>query len=61
MSRSLFLHIQSAIETHDAYFVQKMDVVGFLGFSSLQKITTTYGVAANYVDEYIRIGESTTI
>ncbi|KAF3444889.1 hypothetical protein FNV43_RR14582 [Rhamnella rubrinervis] len=42
------------------------DAVGFLGLSSLQKITTAirmlaYGVAADYVDEYVRIGESTAI
>ncbi|XP_050238053.1 uncharacterized protein LOC126687536 [Mercurialis annua] len=40
MSRSLFLHIQSAIESYDPYFIQKRDV------------------AADYVDEYVRIGES---
>ncbi|KAF8391284.1 hypothetical protein HHK36_023586 [Tetracentron sinense] len=66
MQRSLFLRIQSAVEAHDPYFVQKTNVVGTLGLSSLQKITAAmrmlaYGVAADYVDEYVRIGESTAI
>ncbi|XP_031261670.1 uncharacterized protein LOC116119875 [Pistacia vera] len=66
MSQSLFLRIQSAVEAYDPYFVQKRDAVGFLGLSSLQKITAAlrmlaYGVAADYVDEYVRIGESTAV
>ncbi|KAF8408735.1 hypothetical protein HHK36_004803 [Tetracentron sinense] len=57
MQRSLFLHIQSAVETHDPYFVQKINAVGTLGLSSLQKITAAmrrlaYGVAADYINEY---------
>ncbi|XP_055960821.1 uncharacterized protein LOC126670604 [Mercurialis annua] len=64
MNRSLFLRIQSAIEAHDPYFVQKRDAAGYLGLSSLQKITAAlrmlaYGVTSDYVDEYVRIGEST--
>ncbi|KAF8377156.1 hypothetical protein HHK36_030529 [Tetracentron sinense] len=56
MQRSLFLRIQSAGEAHDPYFVQKTNVVGTFGLSSLQKITTAmrmlaYGVTANYVDK----------
>ncbi|KAF8408724.1 hypothetical protein HHK36_004789 [Tetracentron sinense] len=66
MQRSLFLHIQSTVEAHDPYFVQKTNVVGTLDLSSLQKITTAmrmlaYGVVADYVNEYVRIGESTAI
>ncbi|XP_050238269.1 uncharacterized protein LOC126687737 [Mercurialis annua] len=49
MNRSLFLRIQSTIKAHDPYFVQKRDVAGHLGLSSLQKITVAlhmfaYGV-----------------
>ncbi|XP_055961572.1 uncharacterized protein LOC126678954 [Mercurialis annua] len=66
MSRSLFICIQSAVESCDPYFVQKRNAAGLLGLSSLQKITAAlrmlaYGVAADYVDEYVRIGESTAI
>ncbi|KAF8393073.1 hypothetical protein HHK36_021314 [Tetracentron sinense] len=66
MQRSLFLRIQYAVEAYDPYFVQKIDAIGMLGLSSLQKITAAmrmlaYGVAADYVDEYVRIGESTAI
>ncbi|XP_023901087.1 uncharacterized protein LOC112012950 [Quercus suber] len=66
MSRSLFLRIQSAVETYEPYFIQKRDNAQRLGLSSLQKITAAlrmlaYGVAADFMDEYVRIGESTAI
>ena len=66
MGRSLFMCIVQAIEQHDDYFVQKRESNGRFGLSSLQKITTTYmmlsyGVPANFMDQYIRIGESTII
>ncbi|KAF8400429.1 hypothetical protein HHK36_013727 [Tetracentron sinense] len=66
MQCSFFLHIQHTVEAYDPYFVQKIDAIGMLGLSSLQKITTAmrmlaYGVAADYVNEYVRIGESTAI
>ncbi|XP_035546240.1 uncharacterized protein LOC118348504 [Juglans regia] len=52
------------VEAHDDYFVQKRDASGRLGLSSLQKITAAirmlaYGVTADLMDEYVRIGEST--
>ena len=64
MRRSLFLPIQSAVEGHDDYFIQKRDSAQRLGFSSLQKITVAlrmlaYGVTADFMDEYVRMGEST--
>jgi hypothetical protein len=66
MRRSLFLRIQSAVEGHDDYFIQKRDSAQRLGFSSLQKITVAlrmlaYGVTADFMDEYVRMGESTAI
>ena len=66
MSRSLFLRIQSKVETCEPYFIQKKDNAQRLGLSSLQKITTAfrmlaYGVTADFMDEYVRIRESTTI
>jgi hypothetical protein len=64
MRRSLFLRIQSAVEGHDDYFIQKKDNAQRLGFSSFQKIIVAlrmlaYGVIADFMDEYVRIGAST--
>ncbi|XP_038707268.1 putative nuclease HARBI1 [Tripterygium wilfordii] len=66
MSRDLFLRIQEAVEAHDPYFRQKRNAAGKLGLSPLQKITASlrmlaYGVTADFMDEYVRIGESTAI
>jgi hypothetical protein len=66
MSRPLFFGLQSALEAHDQYFIQKRNAAGTLGLSSLQKMTAAlrilaYGVAADSTDEYVRIGESTAI
>ncbi|XP_020262989.1 uncharacterized protein LOC109838970 [Asparagus officinalis] len=66
MHRPLFLCILSTVETHDSYFVQKRDAAGKIGLSSLQKVTAAmrmlaYGVSADSVDDYVRIGESTAI
>ena len=66
MKRHLFMCIMNAIEEHDEYFVQKRNVAGTLGLSCLQKVVTAfrllaYGVAADALDEYIRIGESTAL
>ncbi|KAL5735948.1 hypothetical protein ACOSQ2_030736 [Xanthoceras sorbifolium] len=66
MGRSLFLHITNEVERHDNYFVQRRDGLGRLGLLSLQKITAVfrmlaYGVPADSTDEYIKIGESTSI
>ncbi|XP_030974670.1 uncharacterized protein LOC115994609 [Quercus lobata] len=64
MSRSLFHRIQSKVETYESYFIQKRDNAQKWGLSSLQKITAAlrmlaYGVTADFMDEYVRIGEST--
>uniref|UniRef100_A0A2N9HJM7 DDE Tnp4 domain-containing protein n=1 Tax=Fagus sylvatica TaxID=28930 RepID=A0A2N9HJM7_FAGSY len=66
MSRPLFFRLQSALEAYDPYFIQKRNVAGTLGLSSLQKMTATlrifaYGVAADSTDEYVRLGESTAV
>ena len=66
MSRSLFLRIKFNLEEKDEYFVKKRNVARVLDLSSLQKMTAAlrmlaYGVAADFTDEYVRIGESTTI
>ena len=66
MSRSLFLRIKFNLEEKVEYFVQKRNVARVLDLSSLQKMTATlrmlaYGVAADFTNEYVRIGESTAI
>ncbi|XP_020243470.1 uncharacterized protein LOC109821719 [Asparagus officinalis] len=65
MHKSLFLRIVEAVREHDNFFVQKMDGVGKLGLSILQRVTSAfcmlaYGTSADSTDEYVRIGESTT-
>jgi len=50
----------------DNYFTQRVDATNKEGISPLAKCTTTmrmlaYGVAADAVDEYIKIGSSTTL
>ena len=54
------------MQLHDGYFVQRRDALGRLGLSAIQKITTAmhmlaYGVSADATNEYVKIGESTTI
>ena len=66
MSRSLFLRIVDAVESHDDYFRQKPDAIGTLGASPIQKVVAAirmlaYGISADFLDEYVRMGESTII
>ncbi|XP_073021216.1 uncharacterized protein [Primulina eburnea] len=58
--------IVEAVKNHDRYFIQRVDGLGRLGLSTNQKITAAirmlaYGTPADAADEYIKIGESTTI
>jgi hypothetical protein len=64
MCCELFIHIHNAIVDHKPYFVQKRNVAGKLGRSSLQKMNAAlrmlaYSVMADLMDEYLRIGEAT--
>jgi hypothetical protein len=64
MRRPLFLRIVSEVENHEQFFVQGRNAVGTLGFTACQKITAAirmlaYGVTGDYVDEYMRILETT--
>lgn len=65
MRRDLFLRLVHAAELHDPFFQQRPDATGRLGMSSLQKCTAAirvlgYGEAHDRVDEYLRMGETTT-
>ena len=66
MRRSLFNKIVRTCETNTRYFKRKRNAVGLLGFSAHQKISAvmrilTYGIPADYADEYLRISEDTTM
>ena len=66
MSRPLFLCIINAIEDQDDYFVQKINAISILGLSCHQEITaairqSAYGIAADALDEYVGLVESTAI
>ena len=66
MGRHVFLRIVDALSNSDPYFQQRIDAVGRKGLSPLQKCTAAirmlaYGVSADAVDDYVRIGETTAI
>ncbi|KAL6531892.1 hypothetical protein OROMI_028255 [Orobanche minor] len=66
MDVELFSRILYAIGNYDDYFTQKIDAVGKCGLSPLQKMIAAlrvlaYGCAADLLDEYVQIGESTAI
>ena len=64
MTRPLFLHIVDALETRFPYLQQCSDGCGRMGLSPIQKCTAAmrmlaYGVSADAVDDYVRIGRRT--
>ncbi|KAE8974234.1 hypothetical protein PR003_g19319 [Phytophthora rubi] len=64
MPKRVFLRIMEAVVEQDDYFEQKYDATGEPGLSPLQKVTAVlrmycYGLAADAIDEYVCIGEST--
>ncbi|XP_010693615.2 uncharacterized protein LOC104906544 [Beta vulgaris subsp. vulgaris] len=64
MQRHVFLRIMESVVASDVWFTQKRDATGQLGLSPLQKCTAAirmlaYRVAADSLDEYVRISEST--
>ncbi|KZV29730.1 hypothetical protein F511_05824 [Dorcoceras hygrometricum] len=66
MRRDLFLRIVNALQNHSLYFQQRDDASRRKGLSPLQKCTTAirqlaYGVPTDNLDEYLRMGESTSI
>uniref|UniRef100_A0A0D3BGD7 DDE Tnp4 domain-containing protein n=1 Tax=Brassica oleracea var. oleracea TaxID=109376 RepID=A0A0D3BGD7_BRAOL len=65
MNKTLFMHIVDRLSNEVQYFQQREDGLGRLGLSALQKITAAirvlaYGTAADTVDAYLRLGETTT-
>jgi hypothetical protein len=66
MRRSLFNKIVAMCEDNTRYFKRKRNAARLLGFSAHQQIsvvmlTFAYGIPADYADEYLRIGEDTTL
>ena len=66
LSRPLFLRILRTLQQHNNYFVQRRNAANTLGLSGEQKMTAAlrmlaYGMSTDSIDEYVRIGESTTI
>ncbi|KAL0736556.1 hypothetical protein Bca4012_012766 [Brassica carinata] len=66
MNKSLFMHIVDRLSAEIPYFQQRRDATGRFGHSPLQKATAAirmmaYGCAADAVDEYLRLGETTAL
>ena len=66
MGQKLFLSIVNYIWEFDNYCKCKMDCTGALGFTSIQKCTTTmrmlaYGAPGDSLDDYGRMAESTSL
>ena len=66
LSRPLFLRILHTLQQHDYYFVQRRNAANIVGLSGEQKMTAAlrmlaYGMSADSLDKYVRIGETTTI
>ena len=65
MNKPFFMHIVDRLSNEVDFFRQKRDGLGKLGLSTLQKCTAAicvlaYGTAADAIDEYLRLGETTT-
>jgi len=65
MHKHVFLHIIEALGQYDEYFQLRVDATGRSGISPLQKCTVVirmlaYGTSTDSVDDYLRIGETTT-
>jgi len=66
MRKHIFFRIVEDLSNSDNYFTQRYDAAKKEGISPLPKYTTTmrmfaYGVAADAVDEYSKIGGTTTL
>jgi hypothetical protein len=66
MSKGLFMNILHGVREFGPYFKLKNEVVGTVGFSSIQKCTAAmmmlaYGAPADTHDDYLHMSESTAI
>uniref|UniRef100_A0A0D3C0S7 DDE Tnp4 domain-containing protein n=1 Tax=Brassica oleracea var. oleracea TaxID=109376 RepID=A0A0D3C0S7_BRAOL len=65
MNKPLFMRIVDRLSNEVHFFQQRPDGLGRLGLSTLQKCTAAtrvmaYGTAVDTVDDYLRLGETTT-
>uniref|UniRef100_A0A0D3E509 DDE Tnp4 domain-containing protein n=1 Tax=Brassica oleracea var. oleracea TaxID=109376 RepID=A0A0D3E509_BRAOL len=65
MNKPLFMHIVDRLSNEVEFFRQKKDCLGRLSLSPLQRCTAAirclaYGTVADTVDEYLRLGATTT-
>jgi hypothetical protein len=66
MTKDMFIDICHDVAKRNSYFQRTSNAVGLLGFATIQKVTMAirilgYGGSADRLDEYIRMGESTTL
>uniref|UniRef100_A0A0D3DE24 Uncharacterized protein n=1 Tax=Brassica oleracea var. oleracea TaxID=109376 RepID=A0A0D3DE24_BRAOL len=66
MNKPLFMHFVDRLSNEVEFFRPKVDALGRPSLSPLQKCTAVirglaYGTAADAVDEYLRLGETTTL
>ena len=66
MNKAVFMRIVYRLSENVLFFQQRKDAVGRLGLSPIQKCTAAirmlaYGSAADAADEYLRLGESTSL
>ncbi|WZZ39800.1 hypothetical protein YC2023_036059 [Brassica napus] len=66
MNKVVFMRIVDRLSENFPFFQQRKDATGRLGLSPLQKCTAAlrmlaYGCAADAVDKYLRLGQSTTL
>ena len=66
LSLPLFLRILHTLQQRNHYFMQRRNAANTVGLSGEQKMTAAlrmlaYGMSADSLDEYVRIGETTTI
>jgi hypothetical protein len=64
MRRHVFEHLVDVVQQVDLYFIQRPNCASEIGLSAPQKVVAVvrilaYGIPADAVDEYVRIGEST--
>ncbi|XP_020198460.1 uncharacterized protein [Aegilops tauschii subsp. strangulata] len=66
LMQDYFAEIVTDCEAASDYFKRRRSIAGIMGFSGYQKILAAmqviaYGIPADYTDEYLRIGQDTTM
>jgi hypothetical protein len=66
MRRTLLLSIMHKLSETSLYFCERYDATGHAGLTVLQKCTAAlrqlaYGIAADTIDEYLKLGKTTVL